>query len=213
MGLCLVWRYEIALVAKNCCSAVLTLESNESVFSVGPVSACAVGYDVAHVVDHWVPIKPLTAVTTSEAVLQKELTKVDMRTEQIYSIFGCELGLLSKNWFIFVAMQPERRQYQPSRAQGRNMFSLHHSTSCRTLGMTSLNKCLKFRSRPTRQPPLLPRSYHFASEESSSATKKIYPFTSFEFRKNPMEGLNRKTSKSHYVLKTRHKFSFRKKNL
>ena len=95
----------------------------------------------------------------------------------IYSIFGCELGLLSKNWFIFVAMQPERRQYQPSRAQGRNMFSLHHSTSCRTLGMTSLNKCLKFRSRPTRQPPLLPRSYHFASEESSSGTKKIYPFT------------------------------------
>ena len=67
----LFWRREIALVAKNwCAAAVLTLESNESVFSVGPVSACAVGYDVAHVVDHGVPIKPLTAVTTSEAVLQ-----------------------------------------------------------------------------------------------------------------------------------------------
>ena len=156
----LFWRREIALVAKNWCAAVLTLESNESVFSVGPVSACAVGYDVAHVVDHGVPIKPLTAVTTSEAVLQ-------------FIVF------LAANWvyyqkidLYFLAMQPERRQYQPSRAQGRNMFSLHHSTSCRILGMTSLNKCLKFRSRPTRQPPLLPRSYHFASEESSSATKK-----------------------------------------
>ena len=146
MGLCLVWRYEIALVAKNWCSAVLTLESNESVFSVCPVSACAVGYDVAHVVDHWVPIKPLTAVTTSEAVLKKRVDKSWYENRANLWYFWLRIGSIIK--------------------------SLHHSTSCRTLGMTSLNKCLKFRSRPIRQPPLLPRSYRFASEESSSATKK-----------------------------------------
>ena len=180
MGLCLVWRYEIALVAKNWCSAVLTLESNESVFSVCPVSACAVGYDVAHVVDHWVPIKPLTAVTTSEAVLQKELTKVDMRTEQIYSIFGCELGLLSKAYIT----RPPAVLWVWLLWTNAWSFALVRPVSPHSSLVVTTS---------------LPRRVLLQQ-------KKIYPFTSFEFRKNSMEGLNRKTSKSHYVLKTRHKY-------